>query len=199
MNYHQALVDVVRLLQGLALALRLLGHLTSGQVDKVDLPVSVQTIFSSKKYCQQSEPSHTCANKFPLFSQKKCVKFFLLGNWCSKPFLSDNESVLQCPVIQFWTILKLCPTWWYRLLCCHHLKLSLRCKSWCEFECWHKVILSHLCMWTVSMVWLRLLCSFMLWVPIALFFKPSSSTANKSSSSAHSMLQKELQFRTNGQ
>ena len=76
MNYHQALVDVVRLLQGLALALRLLGHLTSGQVDKVDLPVSVQTIISSKKYCQKSESSHICANKFPLFSQKKWCKNF---------------------------------------------------------------------------------------------------------------------------
>ena len=102
MNYHQALVDVVRLLQGLALALRLLGHLTAGEVDEVDLPVSVQKkIISSTKYCQQSESSHICANKFPLFSQKNGVKFFLLGNWCSKPFLSDNESVLQCPVIQF--------------------------------------------------------------------------------------------------
>ena len=55
MNYHQALVDVVRLLQGLALALCLLGHLTAGEVDEVDLPVPVQTIISSKKYCQQSE------------------------------------------------------------------------------------------------------------------------------------------------
>ena len=53
MNYHQALVDVVRLLQGLAFALRLLGHLTAGEVDEVDLPVSVQTIFSSKKYCKK--------------------------------------------------------------------------------------------------------------------------------------------------
>ena len=68
MNYHQALVDVVGLLQGLALALRLLGHLTAGEVDEVDLPVSVQTIFSSKKYSQQSESSHNCANIFPLFS-----------------------------------------------------------------------------------------------------------------------------------
>ena len=69
MNYHQALVDVVRLLQGLAFALRLLGHLTAGEVDEVDLPVSVQTIFSSKKYCKKkSESSHNCANKFPLFS-----------------------------------------------------------------------------------------------------------------------------------
>ena len=68
MNYHQALVDVVGLLQGLALALCLLGHLTAGEVDEVDLPVSVQTIISSKKYCQHSESSHNCANKFPLFS-----------------------------------------------------------------------------------------------------------------------------------
>ena len=68
MNYHQALVDVVRLLQGLAFALRLLGHLTAREVDEVDLPVSVQTIFSSKKYCKKSESSHNCANKFPLFS-----------------------------------------------------------------------------------------------------------------------------------
>ena len=116
------------------------------------------------------------------------VTIFLLGKPCSKLFLSDRENFLQCLVIHFWTIPKLCSTLWYRLLCCHHLKLSLRCKIWCEFECLNKVILSHLCMWTVSMVWLRLLCSFMLWVPIARFFKPSSSTANKSSSSAHSML-----------
>ena len=95
MNYHQALVDVVRLLQGLALALRLLGHLTSGQVDKVDLPVSVQTII------KQVNPPIFVQTNFLYFHKKNGVKIFLLGNWCSKPFLSDNESVLLCLVIQF--------------------------------------------------------------------------------------------------
>ena len=46
----------------------------------------------------------------------------------------------------------------------------------------------YLCMWTVRIVWLRLLCSFMLCVPIARFLRPSSNTANRSSSSAHSIL-----------
>ena len=73
MNYHQALVDVVGLLQGLALALRLLGHLSAGEVDEVDFPMSVQTIINSAKYCQQNEPSHNCANKFPLFSKTKML------------------------------------------------------------------------------------------------------------------------------
>lgn len=50
----------------------------------------------------------------------------------------------------------------------------------------------YLCMWTVRIVWLRLLCSFMLCVPIARFFKPSSNTANRSSSSAHSILETEI-------
>ena len=69
MNYHQALVDVVCFLQGLALALCLLGHLTAGEVDEVDLPVSVQPIISFRKHCQQSESSHICAKKIPLFSK----------------------------------------------------------------------------------------------------------------------------------
>ena len=101
MNYHQALVDVVGLLQGLALPLRLLGHLTSGEVDEVYLPMSVQTIISAKKYCQQSEPSHTCANKFPLFSKQQKNVVTISENLCSKPFLSDRENVFQCLVIQF--------------------------------------------------------------------------------------------------
>ena len=37
---HEALVDVIGLLQGLALAPGLLGHLGSGQIDKVDLAVA---------------------------------------------------------------------------------------------------------------------------------------------------------------
>jgi hypothetical protein len=37
---HETLVDVVGLLQGLALAARLLGHLAAGQVNKVDFAVS---------------------------------------------------------------------------------------------------------------------------------------------------------------
>ena len=36
-GYHEALVDVVRLLQGFPLALRLLRHLAASEVDKVDL------------------------------------------------------------------------------------------------------------------------------------------------------------------
>ena len=36
-GYHEALVDVVRLLQGFPLALRLLRHLAARKVDKVDL------------------------------------------------------------------------------------------------------------------------------------------------------------------
>ena len=37
---HEALVDVIGLLQGFALAPGLLGHLGSGQIDKVDLAVA---------------------------------------------------------------------------------------------------------------------------------------------------------------
>ena len=36
-------------------------------------------------------------------------------------------------------------------------------------------------MWTVRMVWLLELCSFMLWVPIARFFKPSCKIFGKNS------------------
>ena len=77
MNYHQALVDVVRLLQGLALALRLLGHLTAGEVDEVDLPVSVQTIFSSKKYCKKKvNPPIIVQTNFPYFHKQKMLQQF---------------------------------------------------------------------------------------------------------------------------
>ena len=39
-EHHEALVDVVGLLERLALAARLFGHLGSGQVDEIDLAVS---------------------------------------------------------------------------------------------------------------------------------------------------------------
>ncbi len=49
---HETLVDVVGLLQGLPLAARLLGHLTAGQVNKVDLAMSryVHTLYNVHMY-----------------------------------------------------------------------------------------------------------------------------------------------------
>ncbi len=60
---HEALVDVVGLLQGLPLAPRLLGHLTARQVHKVDLPVSCDVdtldhrIFTDQRKTGEMSPS----------------------------------------------------------------------------------------------------------------------------------------------